>query len=337
MMRGVLLSAALAATCAMVAPKPADAQAKELRFGLYFAGTSTTGKGVLLPWFKWFAERSGGTTIKLYDDGALGRDPTKQYKLVNDGVADIAFMLPGYLPGQFPDMPMFELPGLARDTEEGSHVIWKMYKDGHLRGFNDVKVVGLYASDPAVIHGMVPLKKVEDLKSLKVRVAGPIQKEVVEALGGIPVGMPVNEVSESLTRGVVQATLIGWTGGTSFRIPQTAPHHLQISLGFNPFLVAMNKKVYDGLPAQARKAIDDSGEQLVKLQSAGYGDEDKRLIKEFQNNPKMTVTIPTAAEDARVLELVKPVHDSWIKAQGRTAYDAYLATLKDYRAKNPTK
>lgn len=336
-MKRAFLSAILALACVSVGSLEAMAQTKELRFGLYFSGASTTGKGVLLPWFKWFAERSGGTTIKLYDDGALGRDPTKQYKLVNDGVADVAFMLPGYLPGQFPEMPMFELPGLARDTEEGSHVIWQMYKDGKLRGFDDIKVVGLYASDPAVIHSMVPMKKIEDLKSLKVRVAGPIQKQVVEALGGVPVGMPVNEVSESLTRGVVQATLIGWTGGTSFRVPQTAPHHLQVSLGFNPFLIGMNKKVYDGLPASARKAIDDSGDELVKLQSAGYGNEDARLIKEFQANPKMTVTIPTKEEEARVLEVVKPVHDAWIREQGRAAYDAYVAGLKDYRAKNPNK
>ena len=84
-MKRVLLSAALAFACA-AGLNSAEVQAKELRFSLYFSGSSTTGSGVLKPWFKWFAERSGGTTIKLFDDGALGRDPTKQYKLVNDGV-----------------------------------------------------------------------------------------------------------------------------------------------------------------------------------------------------------------------------------------------------------
>ena len=335
-MKRVILTALVAAIIAIAGSDGAWAQGKELRFGLYFAGTTTTGEAVLKPWFKWFGEQAKGAAhIKLYDGGALGRDPTKQYKLVKDGVADVVFMIPGYQPGQFPEMPMFELPNLARDAAEGSHVIWSMYKKGYLKGFEGVKVVALYSSDPAVVHGMVPIRKIEDLQGLKVRVAGEFQKLVVDALGGVPVGMPVTQIAESLTRGVVQATLIGWTGGTSFRVPQTAPYHLQVPLGVNPFLIIMNQQVYEGLPAHARKAVDESGELIVSLQSGDWADEDKKLIKQFQNDPKMTVTIPSKEDFARMDKLFKPVHDAWIKDHGRVAYDAYVAELKEYRAKHP--
>lgn len=311
----------------------AQAASKELRFGLYFTDKTTTGQAVLHPWFDWFKEQAKGAAhIKMYAGGALGRDPTKQYKLVQDGVADVAFMIPGYLPGQFPEIPMFELPGLARDATEASHVIWAMYQDGVLHGFDEVKVVALYGSDPAVIHAMVPIKKIDDIRGLKVRVAGPIQNQVVTALGGTPVGMPVTQITEALTRGVVQATLIGWTGGSSFRVPQTAPYHFQIALGVNPFLIIMNKKTYQSLPAHARKAVDESGDLIVKLQSEGYSAVDKSLMKKAQDDPKHTVVIASEADQERLAELTKPVHEAWIKDHGRTAYDAYVTALKKYRA-----
>ncbi|GIR82316.1 MAG: hypothetical protein CM15mP84_00640 [Cellvibrionales bacterium] len=34
--------------------------------------------------------------------GSLGKSPAKQFELVKSGVLDIAWILPGYTPGQFP-------------------------------------------------------------------------------------------------------------------------------------------------------------------------------------------------------------------------------------------
>ena len=49
--------------------------------------------------------------IEVFFRGALGKAPTQQPQLVRDGVADIAFIVPGYTADQFPDNAVIELPG----------------------------------------------------------------------------------------------------------------------------------------------------------------------------------------------------------------------------------
>ena len=44
-----------------------------------------------------------GSEVKLqgFWGGSLGKDPFKQFELLKNGVADVAWVLPGYTPGQF--------------------------------------------------------------------------------------------------------------------------------------------------------------------------------------------------------------------------------------------
>jgi TRAP-type C4-dicarboxylate transport system substrate-binding protein len=53
--------------------------------------------------------------IDVYPDGALGAVLAEQPRLVLDGTADIAFVIPGQTPYRFPDNRVLELPGLFRD------------------------------------------------------------------------------------------------------------------------------------------------------------------------------------------------------------------------------
>ena len=64
---------------------------------------------------------------------------------MQDGVADIAFIIPTYTAGRFPDNDIFELPLLIDTVEEGSFAAWRMFEDGQLRGYEGIKVLGLFA------------------------------------------------------------------------------------------------------------------------------------------------------------------------------------------------
>jgi TRAP-type C4-dicarboxylate transport system substrate-binding protein len=329
-------AAALTAIATFAPAVSVSAAPQELRLSYFAAENGATGQQVLIPWINWFNARAGDAAmIKLYSGGSLGRDPTKQYKLVKDNVADMAFILPGYQPGQFPEVPMFELPGLAQTIGESSYVLWRLYKEGILHGFDEIKVVSLMAGEPPILHMMSPIKSIDDIRGKKIRVAGPIQTQAIQALGGAPVGLPVTEVTESLTRGVVQGTIIGWTGGSIFRIPESTPHHFEMVFGFNPFLIALNKDVYEKLPQNVRKAIDDSGDQLIDYEVNRYGKVDDDLRKKYGGMSGHTVAFPSKTDLEKAARLFRPLAERWVQEHGRVAYDAYLAALKDYRAKTP--
>ena len=104
------------------------------------------------------AEGKGLVTIKVYPDGALGKSLAEQPSMVLEGVADIAWIVPGQTPYRFPDNQLLELPGLFHDVREGTLVYTRLIADNALRGYQDYVVIGAYTSAPSVIHSRKPIE-----------------------------------------------------------------------------------------------------------------------------------------------------------------------------------
>ena len=122
------------------------------------------------------ADSGGAAKVDYFPGGGLGRNPRAQLKLVIDGVADIAFVLPAFTPGRFPDNDVIQLPGLIRSGAEGSVLIWRLHQRGLLRGYEKIMVLALATTPPYAIHTRFPLKSMDDLKGRKLRSGGRIQQ-----------------------------------------------------------------------------------------------------------------------------------------------------------------
>ncbi len=181
--------AAGAAAATLLAAATAQAQTQELRFGLFFSGKANVVQRVLVPWAAWFEKESGGTAkVKFFFGGSLGRNPRAQYKLVRSKIMDLAFVVPSYTPGTFPDMALFQAPNMAKDAIEGSQATWRLYKKGLLGGLDKIHVVGIFTTGAYSIHTTKPVNKIADLAGLKLRSGGSVQNRIVKALGAVPVG-----------------------------------------------------------------------------------------------------------------------------------------------------
>jgi TRAP-type C4-dicarboxylate transport system substrate-binding protein len=102
-----------------------------LRIGTYVPERSVGVQSVLVPWIEAVeAETAGEVSFTRYWGGSLGRNPYAQYELVRRGVLDLAWVLPGYTAGQFPQMGVVELPFLASDAESASVALWRIYSEG---------------------------------------------------------------------------------------------------------------------------------------------------------------------------------------------------------------
>ena len=82
------------------------------------------------------SEAKGLLEIEVFFRGALGK-AAQQPQLVRDGIADIAFVVPGYTADQFPDNAVIELPGLFRDQREASLTYTRTIAAKALRGYED--------------------------------------------------------------------------------------------------------------------------------------------------------------------------------------------------------
>lgn len=273
--------------------------------------------------------------LKGYWGGSLGRNPFKQYDLVLKGIADSAFIAPGYSPGKFPDFGLYELPFLAHNGLEASIAMWRMYKQGHISGFDKVKLLGAYGTDIYSINTKSPVASFYKLNGLKIRTAGPVLSDTVKALGGIPIGLSVTRTAEALSRGVIDGALLGYVSLRDFGMINILNYHYDAPLGLVPLASIMNKKTWDGLSRRVQAAIDKHSGEVLSRNAGGAFDKIAVAVR-AKTAKSATHKIAEMTEDGyrKGAAWARPLHDAWIARakNGQAKFDAYLKILADIRA-----
>ncbi|HYD30584.1 MAG TPA: TRAP transporter substrate-binding protein [Azospirillaceae bacterium] len=264
--------ASFAGTAALAA-LPARVRAAEvvLKVHHFLPATSTTQKFIAL-WAERISRQSGGRiAFTLHPSMELGGKPPQLYDQVRDGVVDVIWTLPGYTAGRFPRAEVVELPFVAAASAEANSQAVHAFAMAHLREeFGDVHPLMVHAHEAGVFHlRKRPIKRLEDLKGAKIRAPSRVVNDVLAALGATAVGMPVPQVPEALSRGVIDGALLPFEVTGSLRVPELTDSNTEIAgprgLYTAVFLFAMNRQRYEALPQDLRAIIDaNSGADLAR-------------------------------------------------------------------------
>ncbi len=337
-MKGVSILAASAAAAAMLAGGAVStALSKEITLRMsYFGGPKgTTWKDVMAPWAAAVnKEGKGIVKIETYPGGALVRNPRAQAKALTDGVADIAFVVFSYTPGRFPDNSVLELPTLYNDVNESSRVIRALHDKGMLRGFKNFYVNMIVTTFPYNFHTVKPVKKVADLKGMKLRAGGPVAGAAMRALGVAPVGMPIPAVAENISKGVLDGTAVDWNVLYSFRINQVAKNHYMQHFSTVPIGFMMTKKRFNSLPKKAQAIIAKySGKWVEDLFVKVNTDIQNVWLKKTKAMKDHTIVYPSKADKAAYDKIMAGVVAKWANNDKRKKTLAFVrAELKKIRA-----
>lgn len=309
------------------------ASAKELAFATFVPAASPTVTKIYEPWVEWFNAQTEehGVTMKLFAGGTLGRNPLAQAQLVEDGVADLTLTVPSYTPGVYPDYDIFELPGFAGNVREGSLAALELYEAGHLSGYEDFHVVAVYSSDSYMLHSASPIASFEDIADKRFRVAGQIQTAVIEALGGVPQAMSALEMAENIDRGLIDGAVADASVAKTFRVTEVAKHHYDTELGVLPFVILLNKGVYEDLPEPVKAVLAESGRFVAEKQIEAYGAAVEANLAEWKDDPEHTVVMPSEADREKISAAVQPVIDQVAAAASEGLLEAYKAKLQEIR------
>ena len=167
---------------AVLLPLTASAEPIELKLAFFTSSQSDTYRYGVKPFVDAVnAEGKGLVAIKVYPDGTLGKAVAEQPGMVLEGVADIAWIVPGQTPYQFLDNQALELPGLFRDEREGTLVYTKLIAANALRGYQDYFVIGAYTGGLQIIHSRKSLGSLAALKGQRVRVNNQMEAEAFES------------------------------------------------------------------------------------------------------------------------------------------------------------
>ena len=137
----------LVAATALAAMSGAAGAQEKLKFAVFTPDNEMTHQVVMKPWVAQVNKDSGGTIeSQTFPNGALGRNPGLQTKMIQDGIADIAWVIPSYTPGVYLDDDVFELPNIIQDSTEGSVAAWRLLQKNMLRGYEPYHMIGLFTS-----------------------------------------------------------------------------------------------------------------------------------------------------------------------------------------------
>lgn len=162
------------------------------------------------------------------------------------------------------------------------------------------------------------IKGINDLKGMKVR--GPTRQvtKLLSSLGATPVGMPLPQIPDAISKGVIDAAVIPWEVVPSVKVNELTKFHSEFdpklpALYTTTFVLAMNKAKYDSLPADLKKVIDaNSGLEtsgwLGKIQEGN--DPKGRKTAEDRNN---TIIRFTTDDYNAFRKAADQVDEEWVK------------------------
>ena len=343
---GLIGIAALVALTTATVPTSTRAQEVTLRLHHFLPPQANVPKLVLDVWADSVeSDSEGRIEVERYPSMQLGGKPPELIDQAMDGIADIVWTVVGYTPGRFPRTEVFELPFLVEDARAASFAYWTMF-DRHMKeaDFQDVHILGTWVHGPGMFHTNKPVRVPDDLRGMKIRGGSRLVNDLLTRVGAEPIGMPVPAVSEALSKGVLDGTTIPWEVTTALKIPELVENHTEFdgpALYNLTFVLAMNKDVYDAMPADLQAIIDqNSGLEFTVFAGGTQADADgpARQVAVDRGNNIVTVS---EAETGEWNALVEPIYTDWVAdmdgrgIDGQALIDEARSLMQEYTAENP--
>lgn len=294
------LTHALSALTAAALVLPSLVSAADLKLADFQPPTHFVVDQVYKPFSDAVSSATGGeVTVTLYMGGELGAGPAEQYTRTVEGVTDIAFGLPGYTASDFPKTLLTELPGVI-SAETGTARIMnnvELLSDEYRR----VVLLGLWNNAPNLLFmADKPVRSLDDVKGLKIRVPSRNAGLVVEAWGATPVSMPAPEIYNAMQTGVIDGAMIDATTLGAFKLAEVTNF---ITTGMettiSDFFLIMNRDSFDGLSPEQQTAVQDAGRQAAIDGNAAWLAVADQALSSFAGTAgKEVITLDAAATEA---------------------------------------
>ena len=302
------------ATTAPAAGLPGGAKPIELSYSIFFPPTHIQCQ-TADAWAREVEKRSGGQLkINIFPGGSRTK-ADQCYEGVVKGQTDLGMSCFAYTRGGFPLLEGLDLPVGYPDGKTATRIATELTLKYNPKEVQDVHVLLVHAHGPGILASKKPVRKLEDLKGLKVRATG-LSSKIVNGLGGTAVAMSQGETYESLSKGVVDATLCpmetlkGWKQGEVINSVTDSS-----AVGYTTAMfVVMNKEIWGKLSPALQKVLTDVSAEWVDKHGAAWDQADQEASTWLTGlTPKREIIHLPAGETQKWKDAVKPVVDDYLK------------------------
>jgi len=282
-----------------------------------------TPKGQAAIRFKELAEKAtnGRVKVEVYPNSTLYKDKEEMEALQLGAVQMLAPSLAKFGPLGIKQFELFDLPYIF----PGKDVLYKVTQGpigkSLFKKLESKGIEGLAYWDNGFkeMTANRPLKNPQDLRGLKIRIQpSKVLDAQIRALGGNPQPMAFSEVYQALQTGVVDGE-----ENTPSNIYTKKFHEVQSDMtvtnhGYIGYAVIVNKKFWDGLPADIRGELEGAMKEATEYNNQIAQKQNDQALEDIRKSGKIKVYELNDQERAEWRNALKPV---WKQMQGRVGQD----------------
>ena len=291
----------------------------------------------VVKWTEKIEKESGGRLkFEIYPNGQLVGPPNRQFDAARNGITDIAFCLHGVTPGRYPMTELANLPfawpsdgvNLPEMAKRMTELAPKYLAAEH----QGLHILFMVMANPIVIYSRVPINTLADFKGKKIRFAGITNKELLDAMGAVPMLIPPQESQDALAKGIADGAGFPHEAGFAYKLASVAPYAIEPPLASATFALVMNPAKYNSLPPDLRAILDKESGVAGAVSFAKDWQDFEKFARNFEitKSGLKIITLPPA-DVAKMKELAKPIVEKSIAAlekQGKPAREFYAAYTK---------
>jgi tripartite ATP-independent transporter DctP family solute receptor len=277
-----------------------------------------TVEAVLAMGSKLEAATGGRVTVQMYPSMQLGGEK-ETIEQAQVGALAIARVSVGPMGPLVPELNVFNLPFMFRDDAHMESVIDGPIGDELLKKLSDHPTAGLIglcwmnAGTRNVYNSKRPVRTIEDLKGLKIRMMGnPVFVDTMNALGGNGVAMGFDQLVNAMQTGVVDGAENNtptYATGQHYRYAKyfSLTGHLMI-----PEILVFSKKIWDTLSKDDQALIANLAKEAQLDERMRWYEMEDKSIKQMEAAGVEVIKI----DDKRPFqEAVKPIWEKYGKQQ----------------------
>lgn len=317
------LSAAAAATLALL-PAAFAQSPIVIKFSHVVAIDTPKGKAA-----EFFAKRAGELTkgkvkVEVYPNSQLYKDKEEMEALQLGSVQMLAPSLSKFAPLGVKEFEAFDLPFIFDDYADLHAVTQGAVGQKMLKKLESRGITGLAFWDNGfkVMSANKPLKAVEDYKGQKMRIqSSKVLDAQMRSVGALPQVLAFSETYQALQTGVVDGTENPPSNLFTQKMHEVQKHVSVTNHGYLGYAVVVNKKFWDGLPADVRTALNKAMAEATVVANDVAKKDNEEALEKVRTSGKTAVYKPSLAERFLLKKAMVPVHKQMASRIGQETLD----------------
>jgi len=296
-----------------------------IKFSHVVANDTPKGKGAEA--FKKFAEErtKGRVKVEVYPNSQLFKDGEEMEALQLGSVQMLAPSLAKFGPLGVREFEVFDLPYMFDNYDELHKVTDGPVGAGLFKKLESKGIVGLAYWDNGlkVMSANKPLREPTDMKGLKMRIqSSKVLGDEMKALGAIPQVMAFSEVYQAMQTGVVDGSENTPSNMFTQKHHEVQKYTTVTDHGYIGYAVIVNKKFWDGLPADIRTALEGAVKDATKVANDSAQKDNVDALEGIKKSGKSEVIVLTPAQKANWKKAMVPVHKENESRVGKDTIEA---------------